>query len=59
MAKLKFKYGERRLSVISTHSWTTCISSKGVADDANSSIKKTKVVLKQLVSTNVFDVENE
>jgi hypothetical protein len=32
---------------------------KGVVDDANSSIKKTKVVLKQLIGTNAFDVENE
>jgi hypothetical protein len=54
-----FKYGERRLSVIGTHSWTTCISSKGVVDDANFLKKKTKVVLKQLVGTNDFNVENE
>ncbi len=59
MEKLKFKYGERRLLVVGTHSWTTCISSKGVVDDANFSIKKTKVVLKQLIGTNAFDVENK
>jgi hypothetical protein len=59
MAKSKFKYGERRLLVIRVDSWTTCISSIGVVDNANSSIKKTKVILKQLVGTNVFNVENE